>query len=164
MQRSLLLAGLCSLCACTGFRYEVYVAELDGAPEGVTTSAHGRAVLLVSRDADRADITLTISDVTSTILGSHVRQAPRGESGPPVLTLWEPGMGAFDNQHPVLQTWQRSTSATPTPMPGADRAPSATSVPFDDTMLQALRSANLYVNLETRARPSGEIRGQLLPE
>ena len=37
-------------------------------------------------------------------------------------------------------------------------------VAFDQTMLSELRAGNLYVNVQTRARPSGEVRGQVLPE
>jgi hypothetical protein len=37
-------------------------------------------------------------------------------------------------------------------------------VAFDDSMLRALRDGNLYVNVQTQQRPSGEVRGQLLLE
>jgi hypothetical protein len=67
-----------------------------------------------------------------------------------VYTLWEPGQGAFGNDDPILRDWERAAS------PGA--------AAFDETMLRELRAGNLYVNVVTRARPSGEVRGQLLPE
>jgi hypothetical protein len=133
-----------------GERYEVYVAELDGAPEGVTTSARGRAILQVSRLGDRADVTLSVSGVETPILGSYIRQAPRGQAGPPVYTLWESGQEAFDNQNAILRVW--------------DEQPARGGVAFDQTMLGQLRAGTLYVNVQTRARPSGEVRGQLLPE
>lgn len=136
--------------ACHEYRYETYVAELDGALEGVTTSARGRAILLVSRPGDRAEISVTIAGVATPILGSYVRRAPRGQTGQPVYTLWEPGLGAFGNDAPILRVWEKSATA------GA--------AAFDDAMLRDLRAGNLYVNVLTRARPSGEVRGQLLPE
>src|SRR5258705_10141248 len=136
--------------ACSEYRYETYVAELDGALEGVTTSARGRAILLVSRPGDRAEISVTLTGVDSAILGSYVRQAPRGQTGRPVYTLWEPGQGGFGNQEPILRIWEKSATG------GA--------AAFDDAMLRELRAGNLYVNVLTRARPSGEVRGQFLPE
>src|SRR5262249_21616427 len=145
----LALLALGCATACHEYRYETYVAELDGALEGVTTSAHGRAILLVSRRGDRAEISVTIGGVNSAILGSYVRQAPRGRTGRSVFTLWEPGQGAFGNDQPILRVWQ--TTAT------------ATAAAFDDAMLRELRAGNLYVNVLTSARPSGEVRGQLLP-
>lgn len=146
----LALVALCAASACDDYRYETYVAELDGALEGVTTNARGRAIVLVSRLGDRAEITLSVSGVASSITGSYIRQAPRGQTGRPVYTLWEAGQGAFDNDHPILRVWERTTT------PGF--------VAFDDTMLSELRAGNLYVNVQTSARPSGELRGQLLPE
>jgi len=131
-------------------RFETYVAELDGALEGVTTSMRGRAIVLLSREADRTEITLSVSGVTSTITGAYVRRAPRGQTGPPVYTLWEAGQGAFDNENAILRVWDAHAP------PGG--------VAFDQTMLSELRAGNLYVNIQTRARPSGEVRGQVLPE
>ena len=130
--------------------YETYVAELDGALEGVTTNARGRAILLLSREGDRADITLSVTGFTSAITGSFVRRAPRGQTGPPVYTLWLPSQEPFGNDAAILRVW------------GAE-AP-AGGVTFDAAMLSELRAGNLYVNVQTRDRPSGEVRGQLLPE
>lgn len=150
LQPLLALVALGAASACDDYRYETYVAELDGALEGVTTSARGRAIVLVSRLGDRAEITLSVSGVPSPITGSYIRQAPRGQTGRPVYTLWEAGQGAFDNDNPILRVWDGGAA------PG--------SVAFDETMLRELRAGNLYVNVLTRARPSGELRGQLLPE
>jgi hypothetical protein len=144
-----LLGGLAAA-GCDSYRYETYVAELDGALEGVATTARGRAVLLLGRRGDRAEITLSVSGVRSAIIGSYVRLAPRGQTGPPVYTLWLPGQGAFDDGNPILRVWEDAASA------GA--------VAFDDSMLRALRDGNLYVNVQTQQRPSGEVRGQLLLE
>lgn len=144
------LAVLCGVTGCDSYRYETYVAELDGALEGVTTKARGRAIVLVSRRGDRAEITLSVSGVESSITGSYVRQAPRGQTGRSVYTLWEPGQGAFGNDDSILRVWERSGG------PGV--------AAFDDVMLRELRAGNLYVNVLSRARPSGEVRGQLLPE
>lgn len=144
------LALLIVSAACAGHDYETYVAELDGALEGVTTSARGRAVLLLSRNGERADITVSVFDFRSPITASYVRQAPRGQTGRVVYTLWEPGLGEFGNGQPILRVW--------------DGAGGAGVVPFDATLLRELRAGNLYVNVQTRDRPSGEVRGQLLPE
>lgn len=160
---SFLLAAL--LAGCSGRAYETYVAELDGALEGVTTQARGRAILLVSRRDDRADITLSVSGFGSPILAANVREAPRGQTGPVVLTLWQPGQEQLDESHPILRTWDRQTGlGSASQGSGSDATRGATSVPFDERILRALRAGNLYVNVQTRDRPSGEVRGQLLPE
>jgi len=148
---ALLLASSLALAA-TGceHRFETYVAELDGALEGVTTSMRGRAIVLLSRESDRTEITLSVSGSSSVITGAYIRRAPRGQTGPPVYTLWETGQGAFDNENALLRVWDERIP------PGG--------VAFDQTMLSELRAGNLYVNVQTRARPSGEVRGQVLPE
>jgi hypothetical protein len=159
----LLLSVAVAPLGCDGFKYETYVAELDGALEGVSTPARGRAIVLVSRRGERAEITLSISGVQGPVTGSYVRLAPRGQTGQPVYTLWLPGQGPFDNDSPILRVWERGASPRSTP-PGADAPRGATATPFDDSMLQALRAGDLYVNVQTQQRPSGEVRGQLLPE
>jgi hypothetical protein len=136
-----------TLTSCSGFRYETYVAELDGALEGVTTAARGRALLLVSRDESRAEISLSVSGFDSPISAAQIRRAPRGQTGPVVYTLWDPTQGAFGNSDAVLRVWTRGGNPT-----------------FDDAALQDLRAGNLYLTVQSRARPSGEVRGQLLPE
>ena len=144
----LLLAGTAlAATGCSDFRYETYVAELDGALEGIATTARGRAILLVSRDGSRAEISLAVSGFDSPISAASVRQAPRGQTGSVVYALWGPAQGPFGNSDPILRVWERGGNP-----------------PFDDAALQALRSGNLYVNVQSRARPSGEVRGQLLPE
>lgn len=146
---------------CASHDYETYVAELDGALEGVTTPARGRAVVLLSRADDRADITLSVTAFANPITGAFVRQAPRGQTGGVVFTLWRPGQGPFDAEHPILRVWDRSGGAAA--VPGGDVSRSAEQS-FGAEMLRALRAGELYVNVTTRDRPSGEVRGQLLPE
>ncbi len=143
----ILAAAALAAAGCSDFRYETYVAELDGALEGVTTAARGRAILLVSRDGSRAEISLSVSGFESPIIAAYLRQAPRGQTGRVVYTLWDPSQGAFGNSDPILRVWARGGSPS-----------------FDDAALQDLRAGNLYVNVQSRARPSGEVRGQLLPE
>jgi hypothetical protein len=135
---------------CGEYRYETFVAELDGSAEGVTTPAHGRAILLLRRDGESAEISVSVSGLQNPIIGAHIHRAPRGMAGPTVYPLWDPIFGPFDNENPILRTWDRSGAFG--------------SEPLGPEMLAELRAGNLYVNVHTRERPSGEIRGQLLPE
>ena len=143
----LLAAALLVTAGCSEFRYETYVAELDGALEGVTTNAGGRAILLVTRDESRAEISLSVSGFQSPITAAYLRQAPRGQTGPVVYTLWDPTQGAFSNSDPILRVWSRAGNPA-----------------FNAAALEELRAGNLYVTVQSRAHPSGEIRGQLLSE
>jgi hypothetical protein len=161
---ALALAALALAAAgCGDFRYETYVAELDGALEGVTTTATGRAIVLVSKRGDRAEISLSVAGMQNEMTGAFVRRAPRGQSGNVVYTLWMSGQGPFDDRTPILRIWDQSGRAVAA---GGEHFTSATQVvePFTRQLLEDLRAGNLYVNVQTRQRPSGEIRGQLLPE
>jgi hypothetical protein len=132
--------------ACSGEPNEIYVANLDGSFEGVTTEARGRAVLVVARGEGRADVSLEVSGISG-VTGAHIHHAPKGLNGPIVFFLWRPAFGPFDPAHPVGRTWDRATADPQT---------------FTEETLRELRNGNYYVNVHTESRPSGEIRGQLL--
>lgn len=124
---------------------ETFVAELDGRFEGVNTRASGRAVVVLSR-GERADISVTVTSI-SDIIGAHIHRAPRGLNGPIIFFLWRPAEGPFGPGNPVGKTWTRFN-----PDPQA----------LTEENVRDLRTGNMYVNIHTESRPSGEIRGQLV--
>jgi hypothetical protein len=130
---------------CDDFKYETYVANLEGAQEnpGVTTTAAGRAVLLVARDESRVDITVTLTGpLQGTLTASHIHKAPRGTNGSVIHNLWVPG---------------RTTTE-----PFDVGAPLARTLTFTAENLADLRAGNYYVNVHSSRNPGGEIRGQLV--
>lgn len=141
------LAGLSvfGLNACDDGDYEKYTATLDGAQENppVSTTAAGNAVLLVSKDESRVDITVTMtSPLQGTLTRAHIHRAPRGTNGGIILDIWEPGKTPtepFEVGSPIGRTFQ-----------------------FSAQQLADLRAGNLYVNVHSSRNPGGEIRGQLV--
>lgn len=138
--------------------FETYVATLDGAQEnpGTGSSASGRAVLLLSRNGDRADITVTVDGTFSgDLVQAHIHRAPRGVNGSVIFWLWaRPGLRAglptdppFGVGNPLGKTWTPST-ADPQGLTPEN--------------LSDLRAGNLYVNVHSTRFAGGEIRGQLM--
>jgi hypothetical protein len=143
----LALAGLTIVSApgCDDFKYEKYVANLEGAQEnpGVPTTAAGQAIVLVARDESRVDVTVTLtSPLQGTLTLSHIHKAPRGTNGSVIHNLWVPGRTAtetFDVGFPLART-----------------------LTFTAENLADLRAGNYYVNVHSSRNPGGEIRGQLV--
>jgi hypothetical protein len=141
------LAGLAalSLPGCDDTKYETYVANLDGSQENppVTTSATGRAVLLVAREGSRVDLTVTLTTpLEGTLTLSHIHRAPRGTNGAVIHNLWVPGRTStepFDVANPLGR-----------------------SLEFTAENFADLRAGNYYVNVHSSRNPGGEIRGQLV--
>ena len=140
------LAGLTILgaSACDDHDYETYVADLTGGGEFpvVNTTSSGRAVLLLSKDESRIDISVQIDKPLSSALRfSHIHRGPAGGTGPVIYNLWVPG-------------------STPTE-PFDVGSPIGRTLHFTAQDLADLRAGNLYVNVHSVNFGSGEIRGQL---
>jgi hypothetical protein len=91
------LAGLTLFGAagCDDHDFETWVADIDAAQEnpGTGSTALGRAVLLVSRDESRVDITVTInSPLQGELRLAHIHRAPRGTNGSVIHNLWVPNV------------------------------------------------------------------------
>ena len=143
------LAGLSvfGLNACDNGDYEKWVATLEGAQENppVSTSAAGNAVLLVSKDGSRVDLTVTLtSPLQGNLTLAHIHRAARGSNGGVVHDIWVPGKTTtepFEVGSPIGRTFQ-----------------------FTEQNLADLRAGNYYVNVHSSRNPGGEIRGQLVPQ
>jgi hypothetical protein len=150
LPRLLLASGvLLASGACEDFDFETYVANLEGSQEvpPVASAGSGRAVLLVSRNGDRADISVTLTGIDpGVVTGAHIHRAPRGVNGSVIFNLWIPEARFGTFQAPFGRSWSSSVSD-----PQALTAEN----------LADLRAGRLYVNVHTRANQRGEIRGQL---
>ena len=135
------VTGVAVSCAAQGTQMVVRSAQLNGAQEGVTTSATGVGGVIVDpSDPLNIKITggVTFSGLTPTTGGHHIHQAPAGNptgTGGVIigLTLAADGVTAF--------------------------VPAGTTL--NQGQYDALRAGELYFNVHTIAYPGGEIRGQI---
>ena len=143
--------------ACSSDPQEKYVAELRSSNEvpANSSSAVGRVVLLVSRDASYAEYSVEQGGLSGGIRGGHFHRAAAGVNGPIVLSFFfDPTTGA----------------AITTPTPGTTDLELGGSIGRTinktqlDTILADLRAGNLYANIHTPQFTGGEIRGQLIKQ
>jgi hypothetical protein len=131
---ALLATGGCALGAQCVSAADIKVS-LSGAEQvpPVTTSAKGAGTFTIG-----ADKTVTGQVTTSGVEGvaAHIHLAPKGKSGPPIITLTKSG----DN------VWSAPAGAKLT-----------------DEQYASFKAGELYVNVHSAAHKSGEIRGQLQP-
>ncbi len=122
-------------------------ATLNGAaerPAPVTTTATGDASLMVY-----ADSIVYIVNGTNLmgVTAAHIHRGGPEEAGPPVATLYTSETGT-DFANGTLSAGSITRAST---LMG--------DVSFD-TLREMVRNGNAYVNVHTKANPSGEIRGQ----
>lgn len=141
--------------ACSGDPQEKYIAELRGSNEvpANSSTAVGRVVLLVSRDASYAEYSVEQSGLSGGIRGGHFHRAAAGANGPIVLSFFfDPTTGSAING-PTPGTTDLELNGS------IGRTINKTQL---DTILADLRAGNLYANIHTPQFVGGEIRGQLV--
>ena len=121
-----------------------YRVRLDGAQETPAVATY--AVGLGTFDLSQSDSLMTINVVVSAlrsqpIIGVHLHRGAPGVAGPIVVDLSD----SIRNRAIYKGNW---ISATINPR----------------AILADLRAGNIYVNIQTADYPSGEIRGQLIPD
>lgn len=152
------LIGLASLSvtACSSDPQEKYVAELRSSNEVPTnsSSASGRVVLLVSRDASYAEYSVEQGGLTGGIRGGHFHRAAAGVNGAVVLSFFFNADGTGNNA-PVPGTTDLELQGS------IGRTITKAQL---DPILADLRAGNLYANIHTPNFLGGEIRGQLVKQ
>jgi hypothetical protein len=129
---------------CSTPDYEKWEANLDGGQENppVTTSAAGHAVLLVSQDGQRVDLTVELTQpLTGTLTLAHIHKNVRGQNGGVIHNIWVPNVTTtepFEVGKPIGRTFT-----------------------FTPENLADLRAGMYYVNVHSSFKGGGEIRGQL---
>ena len=131
-----IFAAACAIALSSGLAsaQEVHVA-LSGAEETppVTTAASGSGTIKIADDKS-----VSGSVKTSGIAGvaAHIHVAPKGQAGPPIITLEKNADGV----------WSVPASAKLT-----------------DEQYASFKAGNLYVNVHSTDHKPGEIRAQLAP-
>lgn len=113
---------------------DIHVA-LSGAEETppVETSATGSGTI---RIADDKSVSGSIKTSGIDGVAAHIHLAPKGQAGPPIITLEKGADGAWT-------------------IPAGSK--------LSEEQEASLRAGNLYVNVHSPAHKPGEIRGQLAP-
>jgi Cu/Zn superoxide dismutase len=142
--------------ACSSDPQEKYVAELRSSNEvpANSSTAVGRVVLLVSRDASFAEYSVEADGLTGGIRGGHFHRAAAGANGPIVLSFFFNADGT-ENRAPTPGTTDLEMNKA------IARTINKTQL---DAILADLRAGNLYANVHTPQNPGGEIRGQMIKQ
>ena len=119
----------------------------------VATEMEGEADIELKNG--RLQFDLTVDDNTNEIFAAHIHCAPPGVNGPVGVTLF---MGSFTRESGRLAKGNITA-------PDANNGCGWTDI---DDIIAAMQSGNAYVNVHTTAEsggvPSGEIRGNLIPD
>lgn len=121
-----------------------------------SSTATGTAEITLSKDKGRIVVVLQTTGLTN-VTAAHIHAGLSGTTGlvgqtaPIVFPLFDSSQGAFSGS---LVTVLTSANFTPQPAAGINT--------FEDA-INAIEQGRAYVNVHTQANPSGEIRGQILP-
>ncbi len=162
-----LLATALLLLASPAQAVQIFTATLDGAQEVPPSgsSATGSATLVLSDDEQSLSYVITVvgldfasqtPDTGDDVTRAHIHNAPAGANGPIVFGLIDP---SDDTDNFALNFVASTLQATLTGVWDANDAGGNLA-----GLLNALRSAELYINIHTNRNPGGEIRGQIVPE
>ena len=152
----LVTAATFGFTACDNEPQEKYVAQFSAANEVPVnpSTAVGRVVLLVNRDATSAEYSVEVDGLSAGIQGGHFHRGAAGVNGPVVLSFFFNSSGVATN------------SVTPGTTDLEINKAVARTITKDqlDTILADLRAGNLYANVHTPNRPGGEVRGQMVKQ
>ncbi|HYK02112.1 MAG TPA: CHRD domain-containing protein [Thermoanaerobaculia bacterium] len=113
---------------------ELFVFHLSGDQEVPPVNTPDRGGCMGRFDAAASELSLVCTHDVDLPTVMHIHRAPAGSNGDIVFDLGEPAS-------PVIATWSAMTPAE----------------------VADLMAGNFYVNIHTSGRPSGEIRGQIVP-
>jgi uncharacterized protein (DUF1800 family) len=110
----------------------LYVANIRPESTATGSTASGTATILLSSDGTLAAVTVSVSNLSSTVTSAHLRIGPSGDF---VFTL--PYATTGSAQWLFTPVGNYSTAA----------------------LLDALKTGNIYVGIDTSTYPAGEVRG-----
>ena len=151
---AVLLGNITTAAAQTEFR-----AILSGANEvpAVTSSGFGMATLDVnfSRSVLGIDFKLSVFNITEAFM-AHIHCGPAGQNGPVVAWLAGTPASPPNAGYDLNGTWASAKLTASGIVQGTGCGNTFTE------LLGAMASGQTYVNVHTRSRPDGEIRGQIM--
>jgi trimeric autotransporter adhesin len=130
---------LCSMTCLAAFAFAqtVYDVSLDGAQVPTASSHTGSGTVTLNAAEDEIVVSITHTIPSGDVTNGHIHEGAVGVDGPVSAGLGFSGAGVS----PISET----LSITP-------------------AQVTLLQNEELYVNIHTNAFPSGEIRGQILPQ
>lgn len=117
-----------------------FTANLTGAQENppVTTSASGTGAFTLT-NANGLNFTITVNGLSGSITGAHFHFGEVKTNGPVVKDIT-----SLISGNTIKGSWKSTDTQ-----------------PLNDSLIKALLTGKIYVNIHTAANPNGEIRGQL---
>lgn len=136
-------------------------AHLSGkaeVPNPTDTQAQGQAIFQLSNDGTKLHYKLIAANVENVFM-AHIHFAPVDQNGP--IVVWLYGSPPAGPDEDLIQG--RFDGVLAEGVITADDVIAPASNPdFDfDSLIDAIRSGNTYVNVHTVDNPAGEIRGQI---
>jgi hypothetical protein len=125
------------------------------------TRATGQAIFRLSNDGSSIEYRLVVANIENVTM-AHIHQAPAGENGPVVVTLFGPVAANGGRRSGVLATGTITAASLSGPLAGQSLS----------ALVDAMRAGNTYVNVHTSDGaeppdtgpgdfPGGELRGQI---
>ena len=119
----------------------------------VETKATGQAIFQLSKDGMELSYKLIVANIQNVRM-AHIHLGPSGENGPVVAWLYPsapPAQLIEGRVNGVLAEGVITADNLTGPLVGEPL----------ETLIEAIKAGNTYVNVHTLAYPSGEIRGQI---
>lgn len=132
---------------------ENFEALMSGAQEvpPLDTRSFGRTVFQVSDDGTALNYTVIVGSIVD-VTQAHIHLGERGTNGPVVAFLF--GFNPDGVTVNGILAEGVITDESIFPVPGFEGTLEA--------LLKRMRAGTTYVNVHTKARPAGEIRGQII--
>lgn len=119
------------------------------------STATGMFNMTYNASANDITYSLTYSGLTSASTMGHIHYGPPGETGAPLVSLFDFGMPPSQN---MTSDTMSGTLTIADFMPD-----SVDGISTWADAIAAIQSGNTYVNIHSMDYPAGEIRGQLIP-
>jgi CHRD domain len=154
VQLILFMLGFSLLISAASAQETRFEATLSGKNEvpGVESSAHGRATFHLSKGASSLLYTISVTGIKDPTM-AHIHLAAAGKQGLPVASLYP------TKAHPAKEGKFSGVLARGTITAASLIGPLKGKALGD--LLARMRNGETYVNIHTKARPKGELRGQI---
>lgn len=147
-------SGVASAAKPPATRFKTHLTGDEEVPTPVDTKAQGQANFKLSKDRTELSYKLNVANIKD-VIGAHIHQAPAGENGGIVVSLF--GNPVFVPDGDAVTPNGRFLEGT---IVAADLIGPLSGMSMAD-LVAAMRAGNTYVNVHTIENRGGEIRGQI---